>query len=419
MTGLTRGVPRALLARLIDMPDLPAVVRELPPMAFAALVRKVGVEDAGEVVALATTEQLVAAFDEDLFKNDRPGERETFDPDRFIVWLEVLLEAGDGVAAARFAELSEELVVRALTSVLIVLDEEALRHRMSEDDVDADAADKAIEASLSEEIDGYLLIARRTEGWDAVIALILALDRDHRPLLERLLDHAARLSGNLVEDLDELVTALSEGDSLAEDVEAEREDRRAARGYVEPRAARAFLELAKRPLSDAKAAVRDPITRAYFRELSRDAPPTSPPTSPRLSELVGELVGELAGAEAPAPLRLPSAKEPTSDANASSALTLAMQRLRDVDAARFEERLEELVYLANVLVAGGTANAARYSVAQAAASVLDTVTRGAELSLGRTPRGVDPIAPLVEVLRTTSADLLFRRASSADARGKR
>jgi hypothetical protein len=416
MTGLTRGVPRALLARLIDMPDLPAVVRELPPQAFAALVRKVGVEDAGEVVALATTEQLVAAFDEDLFGNDRPGQRERFDPHRFVVWLEVLLEAGDGVAAARFAELSEDFVVRALTSMLIVLDEEALRIRMSEDDADADAADKALEDSLSEEIDGYLLLAKRTDGWDAVLSLILALDRDHRALLERLLDHAARLSSNLIEDLDELVSVLSEGESLAEDVEAEREDRRAAQGYVEPRAARSFLELAKKPLSSSEREVRDPITRAYFRELSRDVTRPSAPPSPNLSALVSELVGS----ETATPLRLGSAPTgPKSDANPGSVLTLAMQRLRDLDGMRFQERLEELVYLTNILVAGGTVNGGRYSLPQAAASVLESVTRGAELALEQTQRSGDPIAELVEVLRTTPADLLFRRASSNAARSKR
>ena len=76
--------PTTLLARLIGSPDLARTVRALPLGTFAALVRHVGVEDAGEIVALATTDQLVAAFDEDLFVNTRPGERETFDPRRFV-----------------------------------------------------------------------------------------------------------------------------------------------------------------------------------------------------------------------------------------------------------------------------------------------------------------------------------------------
>lgn len=413
MTGLKRGAPRALLARLIDTPDLPELVRALPLPAFAALVRKVGVEDAGEVVALATTEQLVAAFDEDLFANERPGEREAFDPERFVVWLEVLLEAGDAVAAARFAELSEDFVVRALTSLVIVLDEDALRTRMSEGDDEAEAADKAIEGALSEELDGYLLLARRPDGWDAVLSLILALDRDHRALLERILDHAARVSSSMVEDLDELVTALSDAESLAEDVEAEREDRRARQGYVEPRAARGFLELAKRPLSDADAVERDPITRAYFRDLARDA-------APARAETLSPLLSEVAGAESAVLPQLSGAtKADAAEAPAGRALTLAMQRLRASDPERFGERLEELVYLTNVLVAGGTTKDGRYRPAEAANEVLDAVTRGAELALGKRAAKDPAIDELTEVLRTTPADLLFRRASSARPRGKR
>jgi hypothetical protein len=391
MKALTRGAPRRLLARLIELPDLPEVVQALPLPEFAALVRKVGVEDSGELLALATTEQLVAAFDEDLFENTRPGEREAFDPERFVVWLEVLLEAGDAAVAARFVELSEDFVVRALTSLLLVLDEDALRIRMDEGDDDAVLADKALEASLSEQIDGYLLIARRADGWDAALALILALDREHRAFLERVLDHASRLSSNLVEDLDTLVTALSDADSLAEDVEAEREERRARLGYVEPRAARSFLELAKRPLRGADVAARDPVTRAYFRDLARDTPSVAPAASPVLSELLATSAGKAGERQ----------------------LIGALQRLRSVDGVAFVSRMEELFYLTNVLVAGGQNGAERYRPADAAASVLNSVERGALLLLdqGSSP----PMDALVEVLKRTPADVLFRHAAATPA----
>src|SRR5690606_38417850 len=72
---------------------------------------------------------------------------------------------------------------------------------------------------------------------------------------------------------DELSTVLSEGESLAEDVEAAREERRSKQGYVEPRAARAFLSLAlKPPTSEQRPLGRDPLTRAYFRDVERARP---------------------------------------------------------------------------------------------------------------------------------------------------
>ncbi|MFC1642683.1 DUF6178 family protein [Myxococcota bacterium] len=98
------------------------LVRALPAKAFCALIRRVELEDAGEVVALATTDQSLGALDEDLFVDREPGERETFDNARFVVWLEVWLKAGEEAADARMVELSEDFVMRALSSIVLVLD---------------------------------------------------------------------------------------------------------------------------------------------------------------------------------------------------------------------------------------------------------------------------------------------------------
>jgi hypothetical protein len=122
----------SVLTRLINAPDLVRRLRALPGPAFAALVGELGVEDAGEVLAMATAEQLVAAFDIDVFRNERPGERERFDPERFTVWLEVLMDAGGIDAARRIADLDEDLVAQALSSLVVVLDGDALMLRMSE-----------------------------------------------------------------------------------------------------------------------------------------------------------------------------------------------------------------------------------------------------------------------------------------------
>jgi hypothetical protein len=400
--------PTSLLTQLIEAPDLVQQVRELPTESFAALVRAVGVEDAGEIVALATTEQLVAAFDEDLFVNDRPGEREAFDPERFAVWLEVLLEAGDAVAAGRVAELSEDFVTQALASQVLVLDNEALMLRMDGGGADARMADKALQSALCEEIDGYLLISRRHEGWDAVLTLILALDRDHRALLERVLDRCSDAASELVEDLEALTTVLTQEASLAEDVEAEREDRRSREGHVEPRQARAFLALARTPDAASDPAARDPLTRAYFRQLERHvapAPGRAGPTPRPVRELLGHVAADAPGL---APLPTPR----------STGIQEALRRLGETDPAVLRERVEELAYLANVLVAGAEIDGRRFRPAEAAEAVLATVELGAERealaarSGSRRAAGSATRDELAAVLRGTGADRLFRRASA-------
>ncbi len=414
---LRQGTPGTLLARLINTPELVLTVRDLPTQAFSTLVQHIGLEDAGEIIALATTDQLVAAFDEDLFVNTKPGERESFDSTRFVIWLEVLLEAGDEVAANRLAELSEDFVVQALSSLVLVLDNDALYIRMGEWGEDAIYAEKAIESSHSEEIDGYLLVSRIHNGWDAVIALILALDRDHRPLLVRILDRCADIASKSIEDIDGLLTALSDEESLAEDVEAEREDRRGKQGYVEPRAARSFLALAREPLTTAvSSGERDHISKAYFRDFERPFPTDSNAVadSPNLVGLPGTMgIDKLSQPSRPTIEKIESV-----GSDGSRPLVEAMRLLNDLDTRAFNERLEELEYLSNVLVAGAGTMGKRFRSADAAEAVLATVSLGAELEAQEYESGKHRAkfratpSELCHILRTCRADLLFRKASS-------
>lgn len=417
---------RSLFDCLIELPDLARTVRALPVQTFAALVRRIGLEDAGEIVALATTEQLVQAFDEDLFVSDRAGERETLDVGRFIVWLEVLLEAGDEVAADRVADLDEDFVAHALSGIVLVLDEEALRERLDDsDEQEYRQVDKALESALTEDMDGYILAARQHDGWDAALSLILALDRNHRTLLVRLLDRLARAGDGCLDNLEELSTVLSEGESLAEDVEAAREDRRSKQGYVEAQAARAFLALARKPHAQNDGApARDPLTRAYFRGIDRSRHVVAPRVEPAAREALrglppavrqglDEASSEAAGL---AITTLPS------QATAMSTFLDALRDLGESEPGLFDERVEEFAYLANVLLAGHERDGARLRPKAAADAVLATVCYGAVIELrARRPAGRHEHTPnraeFAGTLRQRPVDVLFRRASSALATG--
>ena len=188
-----------LLARVLASPDLAAQVQALPAPALARLVEKVGLEDAGEIVALATPTQLADVLDEDLWKSARPGEDERFDVDRFLVWLAVLREGGDELVAARLAELPEELVTLAFHRAVMVVSLDTLMEELGESD-DADLTEKALADRLSEEIDVYQVIARRTDGWDDVLAALLALDRDHHDLAMRVLARCEAMTARRIDD---------------------------------------------------------------------------------------------------------------------------------------------------------------------------------------------------------------------------
>lgn len=396
--------PRALLARILESSELLAEVQALPPPVLARVIDAVGLEDAGELVACATTEQLVRVFDEDLWRSERPGEDARFDGGRFALWLTVMLEAGDTFVAARLAEMPEELLTLALHSEVLVLPVESVGDAVRDAGDEGDYLEKAISDCLSEELDDYLVLSRHHDGWDAILAALLALDRDHHDLVVRLLERCAAMSADHVEDNGGLYDVLTSEEMLEGDVAAEREDRRAAEGHVAPPHAVAFLKLA-RTTDAAPSAEHDPTTRAWFRGLA--ARPAAPPALPPRSSLHELLVkAGVTDADAPPP-RLGGA----AGADAEPLLTQAMQRLAETNAASFTARSEELAYLANVLAAGCALGDRRLRPIEAVRAALATCNLGLLLSLPEENAAAgDPVAAAATALVGWTAESLFRVA---------
>lgn len=374
-TLVRRGARPSLLARLIEHPDLPQRIRALPGAELADLVRRIGVEDVGELIALASPEQLIGAFDEALFHAAKPGEREAFDARAFTGWLAALLEAGDDAAAATLAELSEDFLLQALTCFLWVFDLDTVWASVEEDPVCGRYAEKRIEGAMAEEFDTYLIVARDPDTWDDFWTLLLAWDRNHRALLERLLERAAALSADVAGDAEALMSALRQDESLAEDVEAEREERRRKLGFVEPREARSFLAWAR---------IEAPGVHPLVREWRRELPPM----------------------EASAWLET----VPTSSSEEATPFRQACRLLQAQDPALFGRRVQEMALLANVVMAGAEVKGRAFRAAEAAEAVVATLAYGAAEEL----HGARPSPErLAAVLREHEADRLFVMASRA------
>ncbi|HEY3499661.1 MAG TPA: DUF6178 family protein [Polyangiaceae bacterium] len=398
----TRPSATQLLARVLDTPDLADQLRALPAPALAKLVEHVGLEDAGELVALATTGQLEAVFDEDLWQNARPGAEERFDAGRFLVWLEALLEAGDELVAERLSELSEDLLALAFSRQLLVFAVETLMAELDPEAEEGELAEKALSNHLSEEFDEFVVVARRPEGWDTLLAALLALDRDHHALLTRLLARCAAASESYVDDQGGLHAALNAAEMLESDAAGDRESRRAAAGYVAPRDAAAFLKLA-RAVGETPLGEHDPLTRAYFRELDRTRASRATHAARPRTELFALL--QASGVVEKAAPRLLSAGDGDSASRAPD-LVLAMQALRTADPGVFAQRSEELAYLANVLVAAATFGGRRVRPIEAVRAVLAICDRGLARVLA--PPGTSSSEAPLEALLRHPADGLFR-----------
>lgn len=362
------------------------------------LISRVGLSDAGELIALASSEQLAQIFEEDLWHSDRPGQDERFDSGRFLLWLEVMLEAGERFVAERLAELPQDLLTLAFARHVLVLSLDDLREELTAGDDDAEAAEKAFESCLSEEVDDYQLIWRGGDGWDTLLTALLAFDRDHHDLTVGLLERAAHLSREHIDDNGGLYEVLSADEMLEGDLAAEREARRAERGYVAPSSAAGFLRLA---LSDAPAQERDALTRAYFRELShKPAPPVA--STPEPKGLVALLLAAGVSEQVVAP-RLPALASPRTE----PLLIAALRELAIASPELFAERSEELAYLSNVLVAGASVDGEQLRSLGAVGHAVDIVSLGLSLACsGKAPT----LAAAAAVLARNQCDVLFRRA---------
>jgi hypothetical protein len=417
LSRLHDSASTALLMRILERPGLVAAVRELPGAVLGKLIDRIGLEDAGELVALASTAQLERVFDDDLWRADRAGGDETFRPERFALWLRVMQEAGDEALVRRLCELPQDLVALAVHRLVLVVDIDVVEEALSPGDEEAEALERALENSAFEEWEDFRVIAREPDAWDDVWYALLTLDRDHHDRLRGILERCCELSAEYISGQGGFYQVLTATEMLDGDVAASRDDRRSAEGFVSPADARAFLELARR---GGAAGERDPITRAYFRGLA--TPPAAPKAdAPRTSVAergaapldVGDLAALLREAEVTAP---PTAQHllagVTGDSKGGQAhlaaplFEQAMTDLRHRDPLLFSTRVRELGYLVNVWIAGGAHEGRRPRPTEALELVLKTCEAGMRAHLGA--NAVTPEQALA-VLTQTPADALFRR----------
>jgi hypothetical protein len=398
--------PARLLRHVLESPGLVAAVRDLPGPVLGKLVDAIGLESAGELVALATTEQLERVFDEDLWHAEAAGDDPHFDPARFALWLEVMLEAGDDAVAQRLCELPLDFVILAVQRLVLVVDMDRLGTELGDDEDEVEQLEKALDSTLGEEWEEFRLVARDHRAWDSVLAALLALDREHHDVLRRILERCCALSSEHLDDNGGLYAVLTSDEMLESDARGERDDRRGARGYVAPSDAKSFLALARQGLGDESE--RDPVARAYFRELDRGAPvesakrrgrPRAQPKAPAAAELV-QLLERTTGTSE-------TALAPRAD---DSLLARALAELSATHPLLYAERLDELGFLANVLVEGEAHGGRRLRPIEALELALTVVGTALEGELSSSRSGDDRVAAAAELLRKRQLDLLFRRA---------
>jgi hypothetical protein len=375
------------LARLLDSPFLARVVPHLPPETLHQLIRYRGLDACGELVTAATPAQLTSLLDLDLWQA-KPGRDEQFDVERFAEWVDVLVDTGESVAARTVAALDKNLVAEGLSRYVRVFnpgifepiaqsdDEPMDRHEaMREGDsihAEAPVRDSSVDR-LECEVGGFIVRARRSDAWDVMVTLLVALDAEYPHDFQAVMRACLRLSNSRpeVDGLDDLLMA---PEQHLHDVAIERERRRSQQGYATPADARAFLQMARQPRPTQGAAAGmaplNPIATAYFRAAEEDAEiasggkaeDASPPEPSVVSTDAGEGVSSSIEAviellaEAGVMPKRPRALLEAGDAGPQAARLTRVRRLmayvHDTHETAYFTRSRELAFLANTLLAG-------------------------------------------------------------------
>src|SRR5437764_1132913 len=176
---------RPLLDRLLHTPDLAKIVLHLQPEVLHRVIQTCGLEDCADLVALATPEQISRVLDLDLWRVRGQGGDEELDADRFGVWLEVLMQSGAAVAAQKLIGLDIELVTAGLARHSAVFSYAAVASFTT---LDGELApSRELSGDLGCEIGGYVIKARRTTAWDAIVDLLVFLESEHPAYCRRLM----------------------------------------------------------------------------------------------------------------------------------------------------------------------------------------------------------------------------------------
>jgi hypothetical protein len=395
------------LARLFDTPLLARVVPHVAPETLHQLIRYRGLDACGELVASATPEQVTSVLDLDLWRAATPGRDARFDEERFGEWLELLVDTGDSVAARIVAAIDHDLVVAGLSRYVRVFDPATLAPVASDDD---ESIGTTASGGLASELGGYVVRARRTDAWDAIVTLLLALDADHPDFFHAVMAGCRRLS-NSTPEIDGLDDLLMAPEQRLHDVAAARERRQSQQGYSTPADARAFLQMARQPRHQRPGAAPsiNPLAAAYFRAAddvtaSHDRNPRpqqqgalEPSTGDNVAESLDEVVALLAEAglvpERPRALLEGTAAQP-------SRLTRVrplMEYVRDTDDAAYFTRSRELAFLANTLVAGCSVQARPFTAQEASDAAVGICNLGLEHWPARWPEGADDATPAVDL----------------------
>jgi Family of unknown function (DUF6178) len=379
---------RQLLRTLTDSPALPAFVRQLPSPVLKRLIEHVGVRDAGSLVALTTTNQLREVFEESLWQALIPGEAETLRPEKFMEWLDVLLEVGPAFAVERLMDLGDTFVVLNFSPLITVFEASVLAGHQDPPPCACVLCELSERGESFLIFGDYVVVARHEDEWESIQMALEGMQDEDAEFMQRVLARCCNAPT--------VLGYADDGQALLEDETFEREQKRERSGFVTPPMAARFLKSTRMAaLTELSTQTRyDPISQRYFEQLAAAKHTEAEVKSAARPEIEDELDqataspfelraletalvdAQVIGDEKPLLLT-----GPADNKEAVLPLQSYLDRLLMSNPAAFTRRLGELVFLANVLMAGSWYKGARFKEDEAAQAALACANLGLDYLL--------------------------------------
>ena len=384
---------KRLLKTLTDNPALPAFVRTLKPPVLKRLIEHVGLHDAGDLIALTTTEQMRDVLEESLWESLTPGRADRLRPERFLEWLDVMFEAGSAFATQRLIELGDTFVVLNFAPLISVTDRGVGAEHM-EDGCMCVLCELEKSSVAFEVIGEYIVAGIHEDEWDIVKTALVELEAEDSEFLYRVLARCS--SAPTMRDFD------ADAHLLLDDETHEREERRERSGFVTPQMAAVFLKTSRQAAPDDLVAQTDydAIAQRYFDQLAAaaaaaveqqreeaQAADEESDEAPIAPVELRALESALADAEITSDRQTQLLEGPKDAREATLELQVRLDRLQLTRPDLFAARLGELIFLANVLMSGSWYQGARFTEAEAATAALACANLGLHHLLEAESRG--------------------------------
>ncbi len=234
--SLSKEKSKNTIETILNEFELKEIIPQLSPNVLKKLIHHIGLEDSGAVINAISDNQFLDVLDLDLWKNFSLGKGEEFDPCRFLIWIEILLEQGELFCAKKLILLGTEYLSTCLSYFVFVLnrDESFLQMDILQLGWYKDKYLLSVIENLenNHRIGDYVFYGKDEGGWDIIIAALECLVKEDFRFFEVLTYELYQQTMSNLSDSEDLSSIMDKKEQAQDDFHEAYELRIKEKGFI-------------------------------------------------------------------------------------------------------------------------------------------------------------------------------------------